>query len=98
MKMKAGVLHANEDIRYQEIDMPRIEDNELLVKMASKYNKTVAQLCIQYCLATNTLPLPKSKTKERIIANLDVYFEIEPEDLKYLDSLGHIGPTRPYRS
>jgi diketogulonate reductase-like aldo/keto reductase len=44
------------------------------------------------------IQLPKSKTKERIIANLDVNVEISKEDLDYLNSLGHIGPTRPYRS
>lgn len=31
--MKAAVLHANEDIRYEEIDTPKISDDEVLVKV-----------------------------------------------------------------
>ena len=31
--MKAGVLYGNEDIRYTDIDIPEISDNELLVKV-----------------------------------------------------------------
>lgn len=31
--MKAGVLHANEDIRYEEIETPQISDDEVLVKV-----------------------------------------------------------------
>ena len=31
--MKAGVLFGNEDIRYTEIDAPKITDDEILVKV-----------------------------------------------------------------
>lgn len=31
--MKAGVLHGNEDIRFEEIDMPTVNEGELLVKV-----------------------------------------------------------------
>ena len=83
---------------YSPLATGSLIDNEILTNMANKYNVSVAKLCIAYCLANNTLPLPKSKTKERIIANLDVDVEIEKEDLDYLNSLGHIGPTKPHRS
>lgn len=83
---------------YSPLATGSLIDNEILTNMAAKYNVSVAKLCIAYCLANNTLPLPKSKTKERIIANLDVDVKISKEDLDYLNSLGHIGPTRPYRS
>ena len=57
---------------------------EELKEMASKYNVSVAQLCIRWCLQNNTLPLPKSKNIERIKNNLDVFnFEITNEDMTY---------------
>lgn len=31
--MKAAVLHANEDIRYEEIRIPEIGDDEVLIKV-----------------------------------------------------------------
>lgn len=83
---------------YSPLATGSLIDNEILTNMAAKYNVSVAKLCIAYCLANNTLPLPKSKTKERIIANLDVDVKISKEDLDYLNSLCHIGPTKPYRS
>lgn len=34
-----------------------ILDNEILNKVASKYNVSVAQFCIRWCLKNNTIPL-----------------------------------------
>ena len=31
--MKAGVLYANEDIRYEEVDTPIISEDEVLVRV-----------------------------------------------------------------
>lgn len=58
-----------------------------IVEMANKYQVTPAQLCLRYCLERNTLPLPKSTHKERIIDNLKLDFKIEKDDL---DILNHI--------
>lgn len=68
------------------------------VGMARKYKVSIPQLCIRFCIENGTLPLPKSVNEARIKANLDVDFKILKEDMDYLNSLYHIGPTRPYRS
>ena len=69
-----------------------------LTKLAEKYSVSIPQLCIRFCIENGTLPLPKSVNEARIKANLEVDFEISKEDMDYLNSLYHIGPTRPYRS
>ena len=74
-----------------------VEHGEL-VAMAEKYGVTIPRLCIKFCIENGTLPLPKSVNEDRIKANLEVDFEISKEDMVYLNSLYHIGPTRPYRS
>ena len=74
-----------------------VEHNEL-VAMAEKYGVSIPQLCIRFCIENGTLPLPKSVNEARIRANLEVDFEISKEDMVYLNSLYHIGPTRPFRS
>lgn len=74
-----------------------VEHNEL-VAMAEKYGVSIPQLCIRFCIENGTLPLPKSVNEARIRANLEVDFEISKEDMNYLNSLYHIGPTRPFRS
>ena len=63
-----------------------------LKDMALKYNVSVAQLCIRWCIQNNTLPLPKSKNIERIKNNLDVFdFEITKDDMDYLNNFRDVG-------
>ncbi|UKI50952.1 MAG: hypothetical protein L6U99_06380 [Clostridium sp.] len=42
--------------------------------MAAKYNKSIPQICLRYCIQKNTLPLPKTVHEDRIKANLDIDF------------------------
>ena len=83
---------------YSPLATGAIVEHGDLTGVAQKYGVSVARLCIRYCIEKGTLPLPKSVNEERIRENLLVDFEISSEDMKYLDSLYHIGPTRPYRS
>lgn len=83
---------------YSPLATGHILENEFLIAMSKKYNVTVAKICLKYCLQKNTLPIPKSTNKERIKANIELDFVIDEEDMKYLDSLYHIGPVRELRS
>ncbi|MDO5516573.1 MAG: aldo/keto reductase [Clostridium sp.] len=70
----------------------RILDNELLKEMADKYNKSVAQVCIRWCLQNNTLPLPKSITPARIQENSQVFdFTISEEDMMKINNMEYAG-------
>jgi len=63
-------------------------NDETLVNIAKKYNKSTAQVLIRYCLQKNWVPLPKSDTPSRIKENAEVYdFDISAEDMKKLDGL-----------
>ncbi|MCM1130304.1 MAG: aldo/keto reductase [Roseburia sp.] len=83
---------------YSPFATGEILNNEKLNMLAKKYHTTIAKICLRYCYQKNTLPLPKSVHKERIYENLDFNFEIEKEDMDYLDSLKEIGSVRPLRS
>lgn len=66
--------------------------NEFLAQIAAGYNKSVAQLCIRYALQKGVLPLPKSVTPERIVANTQVFdFEISADDMAKIDAMEQIG-------
>ena len=70
----------------------RMLSNELLISLAKKYNKSVAQLCIRWCLQNGTLPLPKSVTPARIRENSKVFdFEITDEDMQQISSMEYFG-------
>lgn len=82
---------------YSPLATGELLQNGLLNGLAEKYGKTVAKICLRYCLQKGALPLPKSTHKQRIFDNLDVDFEISQEDMKYLDELYHIASTRKFR-
>ena len=83
---------------YSPLATGEMTNHEMLMPLAEKYEVTVAQLCIRFCVENGVLPIPKSVHEARIKANLDVDFSISKEDMEYLNSLYHIGSTRPYRS
>jgi diketogulonate reductase-like aldo/keto reductase len=59
-----------------------------LVDVAKKYERTTAQILIRYALQKGWVPLPKSDTPERIVANANVFdFEIGEEDMAVLNAL-----------
>ena len=64
--------------------------NPAIIKMAEKYNVSVAQLCIKYTLQLDTISLPKASSKEHIIDNLKLDFEISEEDMIELIKLNEI--------
>jgi len=72
---------------YSPLATGKLLKNDEINAIAKKYNKSVAQLSIRYVLQKGALPLPKSTHPEYIKQNLDVGFEISPEDIKYLDGL-----------
>lgn len=83
---------------YSPLATGNILNDENILRISQKYQKTPAQICIRYCLENNTLPLPKSVNEERIIANIDLDFEITKEDMEYLDSLENKDLQRKLRS
>ncbi|RYC52431.1 aldo/keto reductase [Flagellimonas olearia] len=65
-----------------------IFDLEIMKALASKYNKTVAQIVLRWDLQKGVVTIPKSSKKERIISNAAIFdFELSPEDMQRLDAL-----------
>jgi diketogulonate reductase-like aldo/keto reductase len=75
---------------YSPLATGRILDNSQVKKLADKYNKTVAQICIRYTLQRGTVTLPKSTHEEYILQNADVDFVIDEQDMQYLNQLQDI--------
>ncbi|KAL9582004.1 MAG: hypothetical protein Q9212_003557 [Teloschistes hypoglaucus] len=61
-----------------------------LLALAEKHSKSTGQVLIRYCLQKGWVPLPKSDTEERILANRDLYGDwegLEAGDMEKLDGL-----------
>lgn len=60
----------------------------ILADIATKYNKTPAQLLIRWDIQHGVVPLPKATSQEHIQENRDVFdFTITADDMAVLDSL-----------
>ncbi|HHT96315.1 MAG TPA: aldo/keto reductase [Clostridiales bacterium] len=67
-------------------------DNPLLIEIAKKYNKSVAQLLLRWSLDHNFIPLPKASNKSRMIENADIFdFTIDKDDIEKMTVLEALG-------
>lgn len=67
-------------------------NNEMITKIAEKYNTDAAGLCINYSRQHEAIILPRTKTLERIASNFKLPdFTISEEDMKTLDSMEDVG-------
>jgi diketogulonate reductase-like aldo/keto reductase len=71
---------------YSPLTKGRKLDDSVLVKIASKYDKSPAQVLIRWSLQHGYIVLPKSVTPERISSNVDVFdFDLSDSDMRQLD-------------
>ena len=62
--------------------------NELLVSLATKYNKSVAQIILRWLTQRGVVVIPKSVRKERMTENFNsLDFEIEADDMEIIKTL-----------
>ncbi|MFD2334166.1 aldo/keto reductase [Cohnella sp. GCM10020058] len=62
--------------------------NEVLVSIAQKYNKSVAQVVLRWMTQREVVVIPKSVRKERIIENFNIFdFELTEQDMESIAKL-----------
>jgi len=62
--------------------------NEVLVSIAEKHNKSVAQVILRWLTQREVVVIPKSVHKERIIENFNIFdFELSGEDMESIATL-----------
>ncbi|MGG0425844.1 aldo/keto reductase [Priestia megaterium] len=65
-----------------------IFQNEVLVSIAEKHNKSVAQIILRWLTQRGVVVIPKSVRKERIIENFNIFdFELSQEDMEKIATL-----------
>lgn len=68
----------------------KVLKDKRLEEISVKYNKSVAQITLRWCIQNNVLPLPKSSSLKRMAENLDVFdFVITKEDMNEIDLMKH---------
>ncbi|MBY0199476.1 aldo/keto reductase [Priestia megaterium] len=65
-----------------------IFQNEILVSIAEKHNKSVAQVILRWLTQRGVVVIPKSVRKERIVENFNIFdFELSQEDMEKIATL-----------
>lgn len=65
-----------------------IFENEVLVSIAKRHNKTVAQVILRWLIQRGIVAIPKTVRKERMIENISVFdFELSQEDMDKIATL-----------
>lgn len=73
---------------YSPLVMGKKMDDPTLSAIAKKHHKSTAQVLIRYSIQKGWIPLPKSKTPDRIKENFDVSsFLLDKDDMEALDGL-----------
>ncbi|MBX2925701.1 MAG: aldo/keto reductase [Chitinophagaceae bacterium] len=75
---------------YSPIAHGELMKNKEVIKMAEKYDVSVPQLAIRYCLELGLLPLPKTANPKNMKNNADVDFKISADDMKMLKNIEQI--------
>ncbi|WP_104717825.1 aldo/keto reductase [Helicobacter trogontum] len=66
-----------------------IFDNEILKTIASKYNKSVAQVILRWLIQRGIAVIPKTLSKERMIENISVFdFALVSSDMEKIAEIG----------
>lgn len=77
---------------YSPLGNGEILNNEVLIKMAEKYGKSVPHICYRWVLQHDIMPLTRSHDPERIATNGNIFdFELSDEGMAEIDALPFIG-------
>ena len=73
---------------YSPLGTGRHLGDERVAAIAERVGRTPAQVLIRWCLQRDTIVLPKSTHRERIVANFEVFdFTLSDADMAALDAL-----------
>lgn len=75
-------------VAWSPIMRGKLFSNELMINLAEKYKKTIAQIILRWHFQRGIIPIPKSSNEERIKENLNIFdFELSINDMKSIDLL-----------
>ncbi len=75
-------------VAWSPIMRGKLFSNELILGLAEKYKKTIAQIILRWHVQRGIIPIPKSSNEGRIKENLSIFdFKLSNDDMSIIDSL-----------
>jgi diketogulonate reductase-like aldo/keto reductase len=79
---------------YSPLEQGRALDDPTVVAVARRVDRTPAQVLLRWGVQKNTVVIPKSSRRERIVENAQIFdFELGDDDMQTLDALDRTGGT-----
>ena len=75
---------------YSPLGTGALLDNEILVKMAEKYETTVSVICLSFLREKGIIIIPKTISPKRMKENLSL-IRLEAKDMSLLEAMPYIG-------
>ncbi|ANK60431.1 2,5-diketo-D-gluconic acid reductase [Loigolactobacillus backii] len=73
-------------------------NNQEMKQLAAKYDVSVAQLALRFCLQNDILPLPKAVGTDHIKNNAQLDFEISAQDMASLNAMPDTAPSHSHNA
>nr|XP_024661424.1 3-oxo-5-beta-steroid 4-dehydrogenase-like isoform X2 [Maylandia zebra] len=81
-------LGTSRDPSWVNLKCPPMLEDDLLVSIAKKYNKTTAQVCLRFNVQRGVVVIPKSFSPARIKENFEIFdFSLSDADMKAVEGL-----------
>ena len=79
---------------YSPLEQGRALDDPTVVTVARRVDRTPAQVLLRWGVQKNTVVIPKSSRRERIVENAQIFdFELGDDEMRTLDALDRTGGT-----
>jgi diketogulonate reductase-like aldo/keto reductase len=74
---------------YSPLARGRLLNDEILRKMAEKYNKTTAQVSLKWLLQKGTVVIPKASSENHLKENMNIFeWQLDRSDIERIDNIG----------
>jgi 2,5-diketo-D-gluconate reductase A len=81
-------------VAYSPLERSRTLDDPRLVEIATRLERTTAQVMLRWAIQHDVVVIPKSSHRDRIVSNARIFdFVLGPEDMRVLDALDRSGGT-----
>lgn len=70
----------------------QILQNEQLLQIAGRKQKTAAQICLRWAVQKDTIVIPKTVNPDRLVENMDICdFELDTQEMDVIDKIPYCG-------
>src|SRR3982750_2737083 len=89
---EACARHGMAMVAYSPVAKGRIKNDRALLRIADRYRKTAAQVCLRWLVQQGVAAIPRTSKLERLSENIEIFdFELSEEDMAQISGMAVAG-------